>query len=188
MKNRSSSLLVVVLLAFCVPAAAQQQAPPWPDRWLAAGSDFGNLRVAYRLTDDCQIDPDFEIIESPNLDVTNEEILESLTGFLANGTRDDIPRDVLMAVMEGVFGQQDVPARPMTKGEYDQMVSEFERLGPWPQIRFAPVGTSTFRCSFDVAGGLVRVERSDAGKDLFTDVDRALSDQGPFFLRWYIEE
>ncbi|MDJ0909210.1 MAG: hypothetical protein QNI99_08440 [Woeseiaceae bacterium] len=144
--------------------------------------------MAYRLTEDCEVDPDFEIIESPNLDVTREEILGSLNGFLANGTRDDIPRDVVMKVMESMFGEEGVPTRPMTKDEYDQMVAEFERLGPWPQIRIAPVCTSTFRCSFDASGSLVRVERSETGKDLFSDFDERLGDQGPFFLRWHIEE
>ena len=180
--------MLAFLLVSVPSTAAAQQAPPWPDRWLAAGIEFGHLKVEYRLTDDCKIDPDFEITESPNLDVTTEEILESLEGFLASGTRDDIPRDVLVEILEDVFGQGGVPTRPMTKDEYDLVTSKFESLGPWPQVRIAPVSRSTYRCSFDVAGELIRVERSDAGRDLYSDFDEDLSEQGPFILGWRIEE
>ncbi len=168
--------------------ASAQQAPPWPERWLAAGIEFGKLRVEYRLTDDCEIDPNFEITESPNLDVTTEEILGSLKGFLSSGTRDDIPREVVMSVLEGVFGQEGVPTRPMTVEEYERVTDNFEKLGPWPQIRIAPVSSNTFRCTFDVSGELVQVERSDAGKDVYREFDESLSEQGPFILSWYIEE
>lgn len=190
MKACASLLAAAFLLAvLSVPsAAAAQQAPPWPERWLAAGVDFGALTVEYRLTDDCGIDPNFEITETPNLDVTPEEILESLKGFLASGTRDDVPRAELISVLEDVFGHEGVPDRPMTRDEYDRLTSKFESLGPWPQIRIAPVSGSTYRCSFDVSGELTRVERSDPERDLYNDFDEPLSDQGPFILRWYIEE
>ena len=178
---------VVALLVGFAGVASAHQAPPLPERWLAAGDDFGALRVAYRLTDDCDIDPDFEIVESPNLAVTHDEVRGLLTSFLGYDTRDDVPRDVVMRVMEDVFGEEAVPTRPMTQDEYDRVISEFERLGPWPQIRFVTVESSTFRCSLDVSGNLVRVERSDAGKDLFRDFDEDLSEQGPFFLRWDID-
>ena len=76
----------------------------------------------------------------------------------------------------------------MTRDEYDRLTSEFESLGPWPQIRIAPIGASTYRCSFDVSGDLIRVERSDTGRDIYSDFDENLSDQGPFFLSWYMKE
>ena len=187
--NTRLLLAAVFLSALSAPStAAAQQAPQWPDRWLGAGIDFGSLTVKYRLTDDCDIDPDFEITESPNLDVTREEILDSLTSFLAVGTRDDIPRDVVMAVVEDRFGPEGIPTRPMTKSEYDELMADLDELGPWPRLRIAPVSGNTYRCSFDLSGELTRVERSDAGRDLYSDFDESLSDQGPFTLRWVIEE
>ena len=190
MKTRLPSLIAAVILAaVCASSTAgAQQAPPWPARWLAAGVDFGSLKVEYRLTDDCQIDSEFEIAELPNLDVTRDEVLESLQRFLAGGTRDDIPPDVVVSVIEDEFGQEGIPSRPMTGDEYERVTAEFERLGPWPQIRIAPVGRSTYRCTFDLSGELVRLERSDAEKDLYTDFNERLSEQGPFSLQWVIEE
>ena len=183
------SLAAVLLLFLSAPGPAEaQQIPHWPERWLAAGVDFGTLKVAYRLTDNCEIDPDFEITEVPNLDVTREEIFESLTGFLANNTRDDVPRHIVVRVLDEVFGEEGLGDRPMSKSEYDAVIAEFDRLGPWPQTRIAFVSSSTYRCSFDVSGELTGVEISDADKDLYRAFDERLSEQGPFFLSWYIEE
>lgn len=182
-------LTAAILLSLCVacPATAQQ-APPWPDRWLSEGLDFGRLKVEYRLTDECDIDLDFEITESPNLDVTRDEVFESLTGFLAAGTRDDPPRDVLYGVFDQVLDPERDPNQPMSQTELAAVLAELERLGPWPKVRMAPVGRYTYRCTLDTTGTLIRLERSVAGEDEFSDVVEQLSDQGPFYLTWSIEE
>lgn len=175
-------------ILFMASPAAAQQAPSWPEHWLAAGLEFGKLSVAYRLTDDCEIDPDFEITESPNLDVTREEILGSLTGFLAAGTRHDPPREVMFKVMREVLGPDRDPNQSLTQTEYETLVAEIEKLGPWPTVRLAPVSRDTYRCTFDTSGALIRVERSVSGESPFSDLAGNLSEEGPFFLSWYIEE
>ena len=52
-----------------------QQSKSFPEAWLKAESEFGTSAIEYRLTNDCEIDPGFEIVEHPNVDVTREEIL-----------------------------------------------------------------------------------------------------------------
>ena len=176
------------LLLFTTTGASAQQTPPWPERWFSAGNDFGSLRVDYRLTDDCEIDPDFEVVEWSRFEVTREEILASLNQFLEGNTRSDPPLDVLYRVFDDVLDPNRDPNQAMTEAELAEVLAALEELGPWPQVRVAPVSSTTYRCTFDPSGALVRVEQSAPGEDEFTDFDGQLSELGPFNVRWYIEE
>ncbi len=185
---RLVSAAIIATLFSAASVASTQQMPPWPERWLVAGVEFGNLRVAYRLTDDCDIDPDFEITDSPSLDVTRQEILGSLRGFLAAGTRDDPPREVVFRILDDTRAQERAADQPMSRIDYAALNAELEKLGPWPRVRMAPVGSHTYRCTFDSSGALIRLERSVTGEDQFSDFAGDLSEEGPFFLKWTIEE
>ncbi len=171
-----------------VTASNAQQSKMWPKAWLEAEGGFGSLVIEYRLTNECDIDPDFEIVEHPNIEVTREEILGSLASFLKRATREDISEKAFTSASLEVFGQEDIPDRTLEKSEYEALLASLKRLGPWPQVRTMPLGSDTFRCTFDATGLLTKEEKSAGDEEGYTELKEDLSKQGPFRIRWEVEE
>ena len=46
-----AGIVIATTTQFAAGAANAEQAPPWPERWLAAGIEFGTLKVEFRLHD-----------------------------------------------------------------------------------------------------------------------------------------
>ena len=173
----------------CTASASEtEKLGMWPKSWLESELEFGSLAVEYRLTDDCGINPDFEIVEYPNIEVTRDEILSSMGSFLKRATREDVPEKALAAASLEVFGQESIPDRVLEKNEYDALRNSLECLGPWPQVRTFPLGGKTLRCTFDPTGTLIKVEETSGDGVEYSDLAEGLSKQGPFRFRWEVED
>jgi len=184
--TRSLPLFVV---ATCIACASKTEKPAmWPKAWLESESEFGSLAIEYRLTDDCGINPNFEIVEYPNIEVTRDEIQSAMRWFLKRATQEDIPEEAWIVASLEVFGQETTPDRVLEKNEYDALRDSLERLGPWSQVRTLPLGGKTLRCTFDPTGTLIKVEKLSADKVEYSDFAEDLSAQGPYRLQWKIED
>lgn len=165
-----------------------QQSNTFPQAWLEAEGEFGALAIEYRLTNECDIDPGFAIVEHPDIDVTRQEILGSIAAFLKQASREDIPDEAYISASLDVFDQKTIPDRTLETSEYDALLAALERLGPWPETRSMPLGGNTYKCTFDEDGLLIKVEKLAGEKEGYTEFDGQLAEQGPFRLRWQVEE
>lgn len=187
--TKSSRTAPVLIVLLCLAGASNaEKSELWPDRWLKAESDFGSLVIEYRLTDDCEIDREFEIVVHPQIEVTRDEIYGSMEAFLRQGTQENIPDEAVSGASLEVFGQETLPDRVIEKPEYEALVTMLETLGPWPMVRTLPVGGKTFRCTYDSSGALIKTEQSEDKGESFRDVLGSLNEEGPFRFRWEIEE
>ena len=181
---RSLYFLVILTCAACASDTENQGL--WPISLLE--SESGSLAIEYRLTDECDIDSDFEIVEHPNVEVTRDEILGAVGALLRRATREDISEEAFATASLEVFGQESIPDRVLEKGEYEAMRDLLERLGPWPQVRTLPLGSRSLRCTFDPAGTLIKVEKKSDDETDYSELKESLNKQGPFRLRWKIED
>ena len=184
--SRTTPALIALL--FLASASKAENSKLWPDRWLNTESEFGSLVIEYRLTNECEIDPEFRIVVHPQIEVTRDEIYGSMEVFLRRATRQDIPDEAMSSVSLEVFGQETIPDRVLEKSEYDALMTNLETLGPWPMVRTIPVGGSTYRCTFDSSGALTKAEQSKNEEDSYREVLGSLNEEGPFRFRWEIEE
>ena len=185
-----SAHLALQLMTFSLLLSASngESRKLWPDRWLEADVEFGSLVVEARFTNDCGIDPEFEIIEHPNIDVTRTEILDALQVFLNRDFREDIPKEVMSSVSMEVFGTKTLPDRTIRKFEYEALMEKLEDLGPWPTVRTVRLGSRTIRCVFDGSGVLVLAEKSEDEGSTFDSVLGHLDQEDPFRFRWEVED
>ncbi len=119
--NRTLSSLFNVALICASTGSMAQQSKTFPEAWLKAEGEFGTLAIEYRLTNECDIDPSFKIVEHPNVDVTREEILGSIEAFLKQAVKEDIPETAFVSASLEVFGQETIPDRTLEKTEYDAL-------------------------------------------------------------------
>ena len=180
-----SYLLSTALLCVAVDANAQQSvifAQDWGD----IDGEFGALAIEYRLTDSCDIDPTFEVLEGPKIDLTNEQIFHELSAYLSQGTHEQISDEAVVAASLQVFGQETIPDRTLEIFEFDALVEAVDRFGPWPVVRTAPIGANTYRCTFDEYGILVKVEKLVGVEEGYSEIANKLSEEGPFRIRWRV--
>lgn len=180
--------LLFLGLSFVFSTSDTEAQELWPDRWLAAGVDFGTLAVLFRFTDDCGIDPGFEIVERPNIQVSRTEIFDALQALLHRDSRKDFPQKALSSAFVEVFGTEKPPDRALEKSEYDAVMNKVETLGPWPTIRTIQLGNQTIRCTFDAGGALVEAEESKDGGRTFGSVLGSLDKQDPVLFRWEVDK
>lgn len=165
-----------------------QQSKSFPQEWLEAEGEFGSLAIEYRLTNECDIDPNFEIVEYPNISVTREEILGAIAAFMKQSTREDVPEKTVVSASLEVFGQETIPDRILEKSEYDALLAVIKRLGPWPAVRSLPIGGNTYKCTFGHDGNLKKVEKLASDGEGYTELEGELSEKGPWRLRWQVED
>ena len=178
--------LLLIGLVYVATTTLAQQSERFPQEWYEADVEFGVLVVEYRLTNECTV-AGIEIVEHPNMEVTIEQIIIAMMPFLEKSISQDIPKEALSAAIEEVFGKETVPDRALMESEYDTLMAALDRLGPWPETRTMPLGGNYYRCTFDKYGHLMKVEQLDENKDGYTDFHGQLDEQGPFRLRWEIE-
>jgi len=190
LSQASNSLRFALFVALVCAATATmaQHSKTWPREWLEAEGEFGVLVIEYWLTSECKVAPGIEIVEHPNIEVTIEEIIVAMMPFLKQAIRPEIPKDAFTTASLEVFGQETFPDRTLEKSEYDALFAVLERLGPWPETQLMPLGGNTYKCTFDKHGLLTNVEKLSEDGEGYTDFEGRLAEQGPFRLRWEVED
>jgi len=165
-----------------------QQSKTLPREWFDAEGAFGVLVIEYWLTNECTVAPGIEIVEHPNIEVTIEEVIVAMIPFIEQSLSPEIPKDAFATASLEVFGQETFPDRTLEKSELDALFVVLERLGPWPETRTMPLGKNTYKCTFDKHGLLTKVEKLNEDGESYSDFEGRLAEQGPFRLRWEVED
>ena len=180
-----SYVFSAALLCVAVYSNAQQSTISSQD-WSDTDGEFGALAIEYRLTDSCDIDPTFEVLEYPKIELTNEQIFHELSVYLNQSTREQISDEAVAAASLQVFGQETIPDRTLEISEFDALVEAVDRFGPWPLVRTAPIGANTYKCTFDGDGLLAKVEKLVSVGEGYRELAGKLSEEGPFRIRWRV--
>lgn len=172
------------LLCVVTTSSAGSPSVSWPEEWRGVEGGFGRLQIEYRLTNECGIDPDFNIAERPSIEVTRNQVFDVLKGLLMKTTVDVIPKDAYRSANLAVLGQEESPDRALEESEYKALLASLKASGPWPQVRTVPIYSEKYKCMFDKMGRLLAVEQLDADEKGYIILEGDLSQLGPFSLGW----